>query len=70
MDRLNNSLDIVMKNIMIRCMLNPENKHFYIGTLTTERVKQILHSFKDMDFENIFWSAFEIAQASYLNKSK
>lgn len=63
MDKLNNSIDNVFKNLMVRCMLNPDNKDFYIGTLTIERVEEILTNFNDPEFTELFWSAFEIAQA-------
>ena len=67
MEKLNNSLENVMQSLMVKCMLNPENKDFYLGTLTTERVKQILLEFNDPDFTKMFWDAFDIAQAHYIS---
>ena len=68
MDKLSNSIDNVFKNFMVRCMLNPDNKDFYIGYLTTERVKQLLTTFSDPEFTEMFWSAFEVAQATLIKQ--
>ncbi|MBP3581952.1 MAG: hypothetical protein J6J33_04300 [Clostridia bacterium] len=67
MEKLNNTLNDTMKNIMVRCMTNPDNKDFYLGTLTVQRIGEILRNFNDPDFTKLFWSAFEVAQAQYIS---
>ena len=69
MDKLGNSLNNTMKSLMVRCMLNPDNKDFYIGTLTTDRVREILVNFNDDEFTQLFWSAFEVAQALFIQQT-
>lgn len=63
MEHIQNSLSNCLKSLMVQCMLNPNNKDFYIGTLTIERVQQILLNFNDPEFTQLFWDAFEVAQA-------
>lgn len=66
MEQITNSTNNVLKTMMVRCMLNPNNKDFYIGSLTIERVKHILNEFNDKEFTDMFWSAFEVAQATLI----
>lgn len=66
MEKIGNSLNNVMKNLMIRCMLNPNNKDLYIGTLTIAKVQSILNTINDDEFTDLFWSAFDIAQATLI----
>lgn len=66
MEHIKNSLSNCLKSLMVSCMLNPDNKDFFIGTLTTERVQQILTNFNDPEFTQLFWDAFDIAQAEHI----
>lgn len=68
MEHISKSTTNTLKNIMVRCMLNPDNKDFYIGYLTIERVEEILTTFSDEEFTEMFWSAFEIAQAELIKQ--
>lgn len=70
MEKLNNSSNNVLQNLMVKCMLNPDNKDFYIGRLTTERVEQLLTTFNDEEFTEMFWNAFEIAQAHFIKTTQ
>ena len=68
MEHIKNSLSNCLKSLMVQCMLNPDNKDFYIGTLTMERVQQILTNFNDPEFTQLFWGAFEMAQAETIKR--
>ena len=69
MEHIKNSLSNCLKSLMVSCMLNPDNKDFFIGTLTTERVQQILTNFNDPEFTQLFWDAFEIAQVQFIQNT-
>lgn len=49
----------VMVNMTVKCMLNPENKDFYIKSLTLEKASAIIN--KDSDAADTFWAAYHIA---------
>jgi hypothetical protein len=68
MEHISKSTTNTLQNLMVKCMLNPNNKDFYIGYLTTERVEQLLTTFSDEEFTEMFWSAFEIAQAKFIKE--
>ena len=41
LQHISKGLDEVMIDITVKCMLNPDNKDFYIGTLTLDKVKSL-----------------------------
>lgn len=57
-------IDSVMVNITVNCMLNPNNKDFYIGNLTEDKVDKILSN-ADIETINIFNTARSIAEDIY-----
>ena len=59
------TLESVLTNITVRCMLNPENADFYIGTLTLEKIERLFVDMKDTDISTVFWKAYAIARAKY-----
>lgn len=63
-------LDEVLTDMLTRCMLNPDNKDFYIGNLTLDKVKQYFAEMPqgDVSVDVVFWSAFSRAQAQYLKE--
>ena len=65
-------LDEVLTDMLTRCMLNPDNKDFYIGNLTLDKVKQSFAELPqdDVSVASVFWSAFSRAQAQYLQTQK
>lgn len=66
MEHISKSLNIVMKNIMVKCMLNPENKDFYIKNLTKEKLEEYIEQ-----YSKISPSAEEVLRTAYneaLNK--
>lgn len=70
MNSINNiskSLNDVMVDITVRCMLNPENDDFYIGTFTLDKFQKLFSNMPtaDMDIIDIFWKAFHIAENKY-----
>lgn len=69
LQHISSGLDELMIDITVKCMLNPENKDFYIGTLTLDKVKSMFVEMNDADLDilTVFWSAFSRAQAIYLN---
>lgn len=71
MNKFNNistSLDQIMVDITVRQMLNPDNKDFYIGTLTLDKVASMFAemSSADITIDSVFWTAYGIAQAKRL----
>ena len=56
-------LDEVLTDMLTRCMLNPDNKDFYIGNLTLDKVKQYFAEMPqdDVSVASVFWSAFSSA---------
>lgn len=56
-----NTIDKVMIDITVNCMLNPNNKDFYIGTLTEEKV-DVLTKSMDIETLHIFETARKIAE--------
>lgn len=67
MFNISKSLDQVMVDITVSCMLNPENPDFYIGTLTLDKVQSLFAEMDNpsTDIVSIFWKAFHIASAKY-----
>ena len=72
LEHISEGLDKLMVDITVRCMLNPNNKDFYIGTLTLDKVKSMFAEMNDADLEilDIFWSAYSIAEAKYLEEQR
>lgn len=69
LQHISSGLDELMIDMTVKCMLNPENKDFYIGTLTLDKVKSMFVEMNDADLDilTVFWSAFSRAQALYLD---
>lgn len=67
---ISNNLDQIMVDITVRQMLNPDNKDFYIGTLTLDKVASMFVKMSSVDITiaNVFWTAFSRAQARHLAK--
>ena len=72
LEHISKGLDQLMIDITVRCMLNPNNKDFYIGTLTLDKVKSMFTEMNsaDLGILDIFWSAYSIAEAKYLEEQK
>lgn len=67
MENLNNNLNNLTTTMLIKCLTNPNNKDFYIGTLTANKFKRIVKLFEQFDSLHIFWNAFHIAETLYYN---
>lgn len=63
------SLDRAMVDITINCMLNPNNKDFYIGTLTKEKREKFLRNL-DVESSIIFKTAYQLAYNIYTTQQK
>ena len=70
MEKLTKSIDQTMVSMLTKCMLNPSNKDFYIGSLTLEKVQTIFNEINDSEFASVFWTAYSIAQAEYIKEQK
>lgn len=72
LQHISKGLDELMIDITVKCMLNPENKDFYIGTLTLDKVKSMFVEMNDADLDilTVFWSAFSRAQTKYLEEEQ
>lgn len=57
----------IMINFMVKSMLNPSNKSFYIGSLTLDKLNRIING--DSEIAEVIFTAFGIAQAQYLHTS-
>ena len=70
MDRLIDvkSLDRMMIDLLVKQMLNPNNKDFYIGNLTVEQVKELFVEMQQdcIDITTVFWTAFSVAQSTLI----
>ena len=67
MENISKSLDKILVDITVKQMLNPENKDFFIGKLTLDKVQSL---FAEKDNANIsaidiFWRALHIAETKY-----
>lgn len=60
-------IDDLFVDITVKQMLNPDNKSFYIGTLTLAQCRELLHD-ADEGLTHAFWKAFGIAQGIYLEQ--
>ena len=56
----------VFVDLTVKSMLNPDNKDFYIVTISTEKVERLLRGM-DNEAVEVFWNAFNIAQSTYLD---
>lgn len=65
-------LDEILTDMLTRCMLNPDNKDFYIGNLTLDKVKQYFAEMPqdDVSVASVFWNAYSRAEAQYLQTQK
>ena len=63
MKTLNPYLNNVLVDMTVKCMLNPNNKHFYIGTLTLEKAAEAIKF--NSDCAETFWTAYHIASKEY-----
>ena len=62
MEKLN--FKSIMTSFMVKSMLNPSNKSFYIGSLTLETLNRVIDG--DSEMAEVIFTAFGIAQARYL----
>ena len=62
MNKLNPNQSMI--NLMVKCMLNPNNKSFYIGTLTIDTLKRVING--DSEMAEVIFTAYGIAQSKYL----
>lgn len=56
----------VMVNMTVKCMLNPQNKDFYIKSLTLEKLSDIIN--EDNDLADTFWTALHIAREEIMKE--
>lgn len=54
-----------MVNITVNCMLNPHNSDFYIGTLTFDKLHNLINN--DSEKAEVVFTALGIAQAEFDN---
>lgn len=67
LQHISKGLDEVLTDILVKCMLNPNNKDFYIGNLTLGRVKQYFVEMPkdDVTVDTVFWNAYSRAEALF-----
>lgn len=70
LQHISEGLDQLMVNMLVNCMTNPDNKDFYIGNFTLGKLKTYFAEMPsgDVSVDDIFWTAFGIAQAKYLKE--
>ena len=58
------TLDKVLVDLMVDCMLNPENEELYVGRLSLSKAESLCNNMcnKDTTAIDIFWRAFHIAE--------
>lgn len=63
-------LDQVMVNFLVRAMLNPNNKDFYIKNLTLHNIAEMFTAMNNRghDISDVFWTAYDIAEGTYLQQ--
>lgn len=66
MYQISDGLDTMMTNLLVKQMLNPFNKDFYIRNLTIDKVKSMLAEMQSASpsIVDIFWKAFYTAKQS------
>lgn len=52
-----------LTDCMVKCMLNPNNKEFYIKNLNKDNIEKLFLKMNNIEFEEIFSKAFDIANA-------
>ena len=57
-----------MVNITISCMLNPNNKDFYLGNMTLDKLASLIDY--NSEVADCIFSALEIAMPTYLEREK
>lgn len=64
MNNINSTIDNVLVDLMVKCMLNPDNKEFYIGRLHANQAEYLCKQVCQQDTQaiDIFWKAFHIAE--------
>lgn len=69
LEHVSKNLNSILVNMMVRCMLNPDNKDFYLDNLSLEKVE---HFFKTMpqddEVADVFWSAYSIAEPQFIKQ--
>ena len=63
MEKVSNVINHTLKDLMVNCMLNENNKALYIENLTCSRIEAILNKVNDKEFDELFWDAFKLAKA-------
>lgn len=64
MNNINSTVNNVLVDLMVKCMLNPDNKEFYIGNLSMNQVEYLCKTVCKQNTQaiDIFWKAFHIAE--------
>lgn len=72
MNNINSTIDNVLVDLMVRCMLNPDNKEFYIGNLSMNQVEYLCKTVCKQNTQaiDIFWKAFHIAEATIRDEQR
>ena len=72
LQHISKGLDEVLTDMLVRCMLNPDNKDFYIGTMTLGQVAKYFAEMPTADesVATVFWSAYSRAEAQYLEEQR
>lgn len=64
---MKSTLNNVFVELTVRSMLNPNNKDFYIGNLTVDKVNRLLHNTHEK-LVDAFWTAFGIAHSKFVKE--
>ena len=73
MNNIQNELNDIMVNITVRCMLNPKNKHFYLGSMKLHEIVEMFNTIPEEIRDNAiscFWTAYAIASVKYNAEQK
>lgn len=73
MNNIQNELNNIMVNTTVRCMLNPKNKHFYLGSMKLHEIVEMFNAIPEEIRDNAiscFWTAYAIASVKYNAEQK
>ena len=73
MNNIQNELNNIMVNTTVRCMLNPKNKHFYLGNMKLHEIIEMFNAIPEEIRDNAiscFWTAYAIASVKYNAEQK
>lgn len=68
MQNISDGLDELMINILVTQMINPDNKDFYLPTLTVGKAQEMFVEMQSAGITaiDIFWAAFKKASKYFL----